>query len=204
MIFKTFNNDIDKWTAKIGIFGKSFNELGTAINNAFEASINNIDNFDENIGFWETLKNNLAPKTENGDSWLRNSLGEIISAENINSYIAELDLTSAKDELSKIFKWDEKIKNGDATWQDYFDTLENGAEEYIPDVIKNTDDLSKLTGDDLVEANQQARQSALAHNEALKQQTLGAKAAKIGMQALATVSNMFIGMAISCLILVLI
>ena len=116
MIFKTFNNDIDKWTAKIGIFGKSFNELGTAINNAFETSINNIDNFDENIGFWETLKNNLAPKNENGDSWLKNSLGEIISTENINSYIAELDLGSAKQQLLDIFDWEDLVKNGDKTW----------------------------------------------------------------------------------------
>ncbi len=41
MIFKTFNNNIDKWTAKIGIFGKSFNELGTAVNNAFKVTIDN-------------------------------------------------------------------------------------------------------------------------------------------------------------------
>lgn len=196
MIFKTFNNDIDKWTAKIGIFGKSFNELGTAINNAFEASINNIDNFDENIGFWETLKNNLAPKTENGDSWLRNSLGEIISAENINSYIAELDLTSAKDKLADIFDWNELVKNGDKTWDEYFDTL-RGGNEYIIDTIKNTDDLSKLTGDDLVKANQQARSSALAHNEALKQQTLGAKAGQIALKGLAIAGNMLAGILIS-------
>ena len=31
MIFKTFDNKIDKWTSKIGIFGKSFNEPGTVI-----------------------------------------------------------------------------------------------------------------------------------------------------------------------------
>lgn len=143
------------------------------------------------------MKNNLAPKNENGDSWLKNSLGEIISAENINSYIAELDLDSAKDKLSEIFDWDELVKNGDKTWSDYFDTLEDGAEEYIPDLIKNTDDLSKLTGDDLVQANQNARQSALAHNAALKQQTLGAKAAKFAMQALATVGNMVVSTLIA-------
>ena len=49
MIFKTFDSDIDKWTAKIGIFGKSFNELVTAANNAFKSVINNLDNFDENV-----------------------------------------------------------------------------------------------------------------------------------------------------------
>lgn len=32
MIFKTFNNDIDKWTAKIGVFGKSFNAIFDAKN----------------------------------------------------------------------------------------------------------------------------------------------------------------------------
>ena len=34
MIFKTFDSKFDKWTSKIGIFGKSFNELGTDVNNA--------------------------------------------------------------------------------------------------------------------------------------------------------------------------
>ena len=32
MIFKTFNSDIDKWMAKIGVLGKSFNDI-------FEAKI---------------------------------------------------------------------------------------------------------------------------------------------------------------------
>ena len=45
MIFKTFDNDIDKWTAKIGIFGKSFNELGTEIKNALWTSKNEVNNF---------------------------------------------------------------------------------------------------------------------------------------------------------------
>ena len=182
MIFKTFNTDIDKWTAKIGIFGKSFNELGNAVRDAFKTTIDNIDNFDEDISFWDALKNNLAPKNENGESWLKNSLGEIISKENIDSYIAELDLDSAKDKLSEIFDWETDIKNGDATWQDYFDTLQDGSEHYIPDLIKNTDDLSKLTGEDLVKANQAARNATISHNAALKQQTLGAKAGQVALR----------------------
>ena len=32
MIFKTFNSDIDKWTSKIGVFGKSFNAIFEAKN----------------------------------------------------------------------------------------------------------------------------------------------------------------------------
>ena len=67
---------------------------------------------------------------------------------------------------------------------------------YIVDLIKNTDDLSKLTGEDLVKANQQARASALAHNEAIKAQTFSAKAGKVALQALAMAGNMLIGWAI--------
>lgn len=62
MIFTTFqNNDIDKWTAKIGVFGRSFNELGTAINGAFKTYIDNIDNSTKNVSFWDALQQNLAP-----------------------------------------------------------------------------------------------------------------------------------------------
>ena len=195
LIFKVFDNDIDKWTAKIGVFGKSFNELGTAINNAFNSTIDNIDNFDENISFWESLKNNLMPK--DGESLFKNSLGEIISQENIDSYIKELDLDSARDELETIFEWDSKISNKQATWQDYFDTLRDGSENYIPDLIKNTDDLSKLTGNDLVKANKAARTSAIAHNQALKQQTLSAKAGQLALKGLALVGNMLAGVVLS-------
>lgn len=190
MIFKTFqNNDIDKWTAKIGFFGKSFNELGAAINGTFKTYIDNIDNFDKDISFWNAIKQNFSPKDENGDSWIKNSLGEIVSKDNIDSYIKELDLDSAKQKLLDIFDWDDLVKNGTKTWDEYFDTCKGG-NEYIIDVIKNTDDLSKLTGEDLVSANQKARASAIAHNNALKQQTLGAKAANVAMKGLALVGNM--------------
>ena len=38
MIFKTFkNNDVDKWTAKIGLFGKSFNDVIDSINDVIDS-----------------------------------------------------------------------------------------------------------------------------------------------------------------------
>ena len=200
MIFKTFDSKIDKWTSKIGVFGKSFNELGTAVNNAFKSAIDNLDNFDENVGFWESLKNNLFSKKNANKDWLKNSLGNIISKDNIDSYIKELDLDSAKEKLADIFDWEDLVKNGNATWGEYFDTLKDGTEKYIPDLIRNTDDLSKLTGEDLVKANQQARASALAHNEAIKAQTFSAKAGKVALQALAMAGNMFIMYGVTKLI----
>ena len=74
-----------------------------------------------------------------------------------------MDLNSAKEKLENMFDWDSKIKNNKATWQDYYETLDDG-EGYIAELIKNTNDLSKLTGEDLVNANRQARTSVLAHN----------------------------------------
>lgn len=195
MIFNTFeNNDIDKWTAKIGIFGKSFNELGTAIDSAFKTYIDNIDNFDKDISFWDALKENLFSKDDN---WIKNSLGEIVSKDNIDSYIEELDLDSAKEKVEEIFNF--STQKGDKGWQDYFNTLDDG-EGYIVDVIKSTDDLSKLTGEELVAANQKARASAIAHNAALKQQTLGAKAANIAIKGLALAGNMLVSLGISAII----
>lgn len=150
--------------------------------------MNNIDSFDKNISFWDALKENLFSK-----DWIKNSLGEIVSKDNINSYIEELDLDSAKKKVEEIFNF--STKNGDKAWQDYFNTLDNG-EEYIIDVIKSTDDLSKLTGEDLVAANQKARASVIAHNNALKQQTLGAKAANVALKGLAMAGNMLFETAI--------
>lgn len=190
MIFKTFDSNIDKWTSKIGIFEKSFNELGTAVNNAFKSAI---DNFDENVGFWKSLKNNLFSKKDK--DWIKNSLGEIISKENIDRYIVELDLDSAKEKLIDIFDWEGLVNQNKKTWQDYFDTLDDD-EKYIVDLIKNTNDLSKLTGEDLVDANQQARIAIIAHNEAIKNSTLAAKAGKIALQGLAIAGNMLATWAI--------
>lgn len=197
MIFNTFeNNDIDKWTAKIGLFGKSFNELGMAINSAFKTYIDNIDNFDKDISFGDALKQNLFSKDDN---WIKNSLGEIVSKDNIDSYIKELDLDSAKEKAKSIFDFSEGVKNGEASWDEYFNTCKGG-NEYIIDVVKSTDDLSKLTGEDLVVANQKARASAIAHNNALKQQTLGAKAANVALKGLAMAGNMLVSLGISAII----
>ena len=153
----------------------------------------------DNASFWKTLKDNLSPKDENGESWKKNKLGEIISQKNIDTYIKDLDIDTAKKELSKILAWDNKIKNsnGKAIWEDYFKTLKNGADKYIPDLIKNTEDLSKLTSKDLVNANQAARKAALDHNAALKKQTASAKAGKIAMSGLAMAGNMFVDMLIT-------
>ena len=189
MIFKTFDSDIDKWTAKIGIFGKSFHDPGIAINDPFTSAVDNIDNLDKNVGFWESLKNNLF-RRDNKD-FIRNTLGEIVSKENIDSYIAELDLSSAKEKLKGIFSWEETGNS----WEKYFEGLDEG-EDYIKDLIKNTDNLSKLEGQDLVNACNDAREAVIAHNKQLENMSFKAKAGQAALKGLAIVGNMLATWAI--------
>ncbi|MCM1128070.1 MAG: hypothetical protein NC429_16570 [Lachnospiraceae bacterium] len=108
-------------------------------------------------------------------------------------------MDEAKEKINEIFNLDKSIKNGETTWNQFFETCKGG-NKYLIDVIKNTDDLSKLTGEDLVKANQQARASAIAQNEALQAQTFSAKAGKIALQALATAGNMIAMWAIGQII----
>lgn len=187
MIFETFDNIPD--TSKTEVPGKLFSELTVAAKNAFLSSMKELMNFDENTGFVENLVRNLFPKKDITNDWIRNSIGDILTKENIDSYVKELDLDSAKKILETILNWDDGVKNNSKSWQDYFDTCKNG-NEYLIDLIKNTGDLSRLTGEDLVKANRQARNSALAHNEAVKAQTLSAKVGKAAFHALAAAGNM--------------
>lgn len=187
MIFKTFNSDIDKWTAKIGVLGKSFHELATNISNAFKSVIDNSDNADGNTGLG---KNNLF-SLKNDKNWIKNIYGEIVSDENIDSYVAKLDLNSAKNELQKIFDFQKDINNSEYSWEKYFNTCKGG-KEYLVDLIKNTSDLSKLTGEDLILANQKAREAAIKHNQELKNSTLAAKAGQTALQGLAMAGNMLV------------
>ncbi len=186
-IFRTFDSDIDIWTSKIGIFGKSFRDLSVTISNAFQKIGDTINHFDKNVGFWENLKNNLF--NQNGKDFTRNSSGEIVSRENIDSYIKELDLSGAKDQLKEIFNWEDAGK----PWDGFFDELKKKNQDYLIPLIKNTDDLSKLEGQDLVDACNAAREAVIAHNEALQNMSLKAKAGQIALEALSVAGNMLAG-----------
>ncbi|MBD5116503.1 MAG: hypothetical protein HDT48_03180 [Ruminococcaceae bacterium] len=80
------------------------------------------------------------------------------------------------------------------SWDNYFNSLESG-QKYLVDFVQNTD-IQNASTEDLIKANQAARQSAIDHNAALQQQTLGAKAAAVGMNLLKTALNSIAYMAI--------
>lgn len=129
--------------------------------------------------------------------WIKTSAGEIVNKDNIDSYMPQMSKTNAEALAKSIYDESVAVTAGTRSWEGYFNTLNNTNRGYVVDLIKNTDDLSKITGDDLVKANQNARQAAIAHNAALKQQTLGAKAANVAMKGLALVGNIALSMLAS-------
>ena len=189
MIFKTFDSDIDKWTSKIGIFGKSFNAIFEAKNQR-KIDIDDLifykgmhlDEAKKQVGsFWSYL----FPKKEEIQSQLID----------VDKIIPNIDISNATEITEKIKKMSESVANGEITWQKLFDILPDGEKQFAK--LGQQMDGQIITIENVVKANQEARASALAHNEAIKAQTLSAKAGKVALQALATAGNMIAMWAIS-------
>ncbi len=117
----------------------------------------------------------------------------IITKNNIDSYIPELNEASAGELLKEFQKQQAIINASPQTWDDYFKTRTGGKKWQIK-FIQNTD-LEKASAKDLMNANKAARDSILAHNQAIKAQTVAARAGKAALQGLATAGNMIIMMA---------
>lgn len=171
MIFKTFDSDIDKWTAKVGIFGKSFNDLGVAIDDAFD------NLFDNGEDFWESLKNNLFPKKADIQSQMLD----------IDKLYPKIDTSDIENVTKEIVEMSTSVSNGTDTWQKLFDTLPEGKKHLVE--IGQQLEGQIITTDKVAEANQNARQATIDHNNALKAQTASAKVAKVAMGLLSTAMN---------------
>lgn len=190
MIFKTFeNNDIDKWTAKIGLFGKSFNDVIDSINKR-KLDIDNL------------MSSGLVASHSDAKKQVGGLFSYLYSKNDIKSQLIDVDSvfpkidTSNVDEIkTKIVKMSKSVSDGKKTWQELFDALPVG-EKHFAELGKQMEG-QIITEDGLISANEKARASAIAHNNALKQQTLGAKAATVAMKGLALAGNMIAMWAIS-------
>ena len=188
MIFKTFNNDIDKISAKWGVFGRSFNEIGNAIvgrisdiNKGFQATDDLIGSIKNSDSVWKRL----YPNKESIKSQLID----------IDSLYPNIDNTTASKLLSKLQNEQTLVNANKKSWQDYFSELEEG-EKWQIEFVQNTD-LQKASLDDVKKSYNSAREAAITHNQALQQQTLGAKAAATASKALAVAGNMLLMLGIS-------
>ena len=183
MIFKTFDSNIDKISSKWGMFGHSFNNIGTAIigrindiNKAFQATDDIVGSIKNSDSIWKRLYPNKESIKE-----------QLID---VDSLIPEIDKNKFDFDgwINKLNAVDKKVKAGTLSWQDYSNGLKDN-EKWIAKWGQETEGQIR-TQSDLVKANQQARASALAYNEAIKAQTFSAKAGKVALQALATAGNM--------------
>ncbi|MDE6748891.1 MAG: hypothetical protein K2K21_07510 [Lachnospiraceae bacterium] len=190
MIFKTFDSNIDKISSKWGMFGRSFNDISTAIvgritdiNKAFQAT----DDLIGSIKYSDSIWKRLYPNKESIKAQLID----------VDSLIPEINKDNFDFDfwINKLNDVDKKVKAGTMSWQDFSNSLDDN-QKWIAKWGQETEGQIR-TQSDLVKANQQARASALAHNEAIKAQTFSAKAGKVALQALATAGNMIAMWAIS-------
>ena len=204
MIFKTYENDLDGIFNKLGFNKRTFAEWGSQVKEAFNGAETGANKFYTTLNKISSVMKTAFTVPKDKLDWIKNLQGEIVTKNNIDSYIPQLSQESANELAKPIQAQSIAVTNGTSNWQDYFQELDVGGRKHIIDLIKNTKDLSKLTGDDLVQATNAARESALKHNAALQQETLGAKAATLGLKALSVVGNalisMGIGLAISAII----
>lgn len=191
MIFKTFDSDKDTFSSQFGIFGKSFEDIGnrfkkvsdelTSTNNY---TISNIANAWKN----SSIKKDLSDKF-------------IITKSDIHDQLVKDFSVYEKDPqgiLDKLSEQKELVDSNQSSWQNYFKELDNGEKWQEKFVQEN--DLTKVSLEDVKNAQNAAKASAIAYNNGLKEMTIGAKATNIALKGLSIAGNMLVGMAIGWVI----
>ena len=107
----------------------------------------------------------------------------------------ELNTNNIVDATEKIKFLSKNVTSGTTTWQELFDTLPEGEKHFAQ--LGQQMEGQIITTEGVAKANQKAREATIAHNAALKQQTLGAKTATVATKALATAGNMIAFLLIS-------
>lgn len=183
MIFKTFeNNDIDKWTARIGLFGKSFNDVIDSINKR-KLDIDNLMSSGLVSSYSDAKKqvgglfSYLYPKKD-----IKSQLIDV------DSVFPKIDENEAQSILEKIKAIENGVHDEYKSFQELYDSGDK-QNQWIAKYAQETQGQIRST-EGVISANEKARASAIAHNNALKQQTLGAKAANIALKGLAMAGNM--------------
>lgn len=152
MIFKTFDSDKDTFSSKFGIFGKSFGDIGNRFKKVSNELIETNDYTISNIvNAWKnsSVKKDLSDKFIITKSDIQNKLKDLSVYDQDPSNI-----------LASLLNNKEKIEAGQKTWQDYFNCLKEGEKWQVKFVQEN--DLTKVSLDDVKNAQNAAKQSAIA------------------------------------------
>lgn len=187
MIFKTFDSDKNTFSSKFGILGKSFEDIGNRFKKVSNELIATNDYTISNIAnAWKnsSVKKDLSDKFIITKSDIQNKLKDLSVYEQDPSNI-----------LKNLQKVNDTSKVDSTAWQKYFDTLADGEKWQARFIQEN--DLTKVSLDDVKNAQNAARQSAIAYNNGLEQMTIGAKAANIAFKGLAIAGNVLLSFLVS-------
>lgn len=196
MIFKTFNSGKGTFSSQFGVLGKTFEDIGSRFKKMSDELISTNDYTISNIvNAWKnsSIKNDLSDKF-------------IITQEDIQDKFIDLSIydnfneNKASSILKNLQTTNEQVEANATTWDAYLQGFKDQPEMQWQKEFIQTMDIQKATTEDVVKAQNTARESAIAYNNSLQQMTIGAKAANIAMKALAMVGNMVAMYAISKLI----
>lgn len=187
MIFKTFDSDKDTFSSKFGILGKSFEDIGNRFKKVSDELIVTNDYTISNIAnAWK----NSSVKKDLSDKF-------IITKSDIQDKLKDLSVYEKNPQgiLDNLLEQKELVDSNQSSWQKYFEGLSEGEKWQVKFVQEN--DLTKVSLDDVKNAQNAARQSAIAYNNGLEQMAIGAKAANIALEGLKMAANMIAGMLIA-------
>lgn len=196
MIFKTFNSGKGTFSSQFGVLGKSFEDIGSRFKKMSDELISTNDYTISNIvNAWKnsSIKKDLSDKF-------------IITQEDIQDKFIDLSIydnfneNKASSILKNLQTTNEQVEANATTWDAYLQGFKDQPEMQWQKEFIQTMDIQKATTEDVVKAQNTARESAIAYNNSLQQMTIGVKAANIAMKALAMVGNMVAMYAISKLI----
>lgn len=184
MIFKTFDNDIDKWTAKIGVFGKSFHSIKSQFEKVMDELIVTNDFTITNIlNAWK----NSNTKKDLSDKF-------IITQKDIQDNLKDLSIfdgfneAKANSVLASLQGIQAKVNQRTMEWNDYFNGLKRDNEWH--EHFVNSTNIQTASIQDVIKAQNAARDSAISYNNSLKQMTIGAKMGTIALKTLTIAANM--------------
>lgn len=187
MIFKTFDSDKDTFSSKFGILGKSFEDIRNRFKKVSDELIATNDYTISNIAnAWK----NSSVKKDLSDKF-------IITKSDIQDKLKDLSVYEKNPQgiLDNLLEQKELVDSNQSSWQKYFEGLAEDEKWQVKFVQEN--DLTKVSLDDVKNAQNAAKQSAIAYNNGLEQMTIGTKAANIALEGLKMAANMIAGMLIA-------
>ncbi len=190
MIFKTFDSVKDTFSSKFGILGKSFEDIGNRFKKVSEELIVTNDYTISNIAnAWK----NSSVKKDLSDKF-------IITKSDIQDKLKDLSVYEKNPQgiLDNLLEQKELVDSNQSSWQKYFEGLAEG-EKWQTKFVQ-TNDLTKVSLDDVKNAQNAAKQSAIAYNNGLKQMIIGVKAGQVALKGLAMAGNMLVSLGISAII----